>query len=173
MSINVDVILPLPCCYDSRNHSRVSSASEFSKSFSRRERGTDRYSFQSAEDQSRSALVWHFCRDRRGAGSRALVFSGRRRRGDHRQEHVGLRHESERRHLRARERYVSRNRLQAMLDREFDLDWSAWATARRHHVVLRIRRHRGRRAAIGAPTSVTAGWGSSFRAAPTTNPARS
>ena len=41
----------------------------------------------------------------------------------------------------AAERYVSRGRLQAMLDREFELNSSGSATARRHHRVFRLRRH--------------------------------
>src|ERR1700746_765197 len=70
--------------------------------FSLRERRTDRYPFQGAQDQYRSALVRHLCRDRRRAGSGALVFPSRRRRRNGREEHFGLRHESERRHLRTR-----------------------------------------------------------------------
>jgi len=63
-------------------------------------------------------------RDRSGAGSGALVFPGWRRCRDSREEHVGLRHESERRHLGHADRYVSRNRLQAMLDANLISTWS-------------------------------------------------
>ena len=60
----------------------------------------------------------HVRRDRRRPGSGALVLpSGRRRRHD-RQEHLGVRHDGQRRDLRHTKRYVCRERLAAMLDYE-------------------------------------------------------
>ena len=60
-----------------------------------------------------------------GAGQEvvALVLPGRRRRRDHRQEHVGLRHGGQRRHLRqGRPLRLARAALQAMLDHEYELN---------------------------------------------------
>ena len=57
------------------------------------------------------------------------------------------------------DRYVSRNRLQAMLDREFDLDVERLGQERadiRRSSLSPIQWWRG---AIVAPTSATAGWG--------------
>ena len=63
----------------------------------------------------------HLCRNRRRPGSRALVFPRRRRVGHSRQNYFRLRHGRERRDLRPAPRYVSRQRLRAMLDYEYDL----------------------------------------------------
>jgi len=67
------------------------------------------------------------------------------------------------------DRYVSRARLQAMLDYEFDLDVERLGPILRSSL-SRIRWWRG---AIAARTSAMAGWGSSFRAASTISLARS
>ena len=101
-----------------------------------------------------------FRRDRRRPGGRALVLPRRRRRGHHRQKHVGLRHDGERRDLRrARALRLARPRLQAMLDHEYELN------------IDRLARQAAAtpppsspsptpwsRAASRAATSATAGW---------------
>ena len=70
------------------------------------------------------------------------------------------------------ERYVSKGRLQAMLDRELDLNRERLATAATPPRFLPSPIPWSR-AASGAVTSVTAGWALSFKAVHTTNPARS
>jgi len=71
------------------------------------------------------------------------------------------------------DRYVSRNRLQAMLDREFDLDVeAAGAGARRYYFVLRVRRY-SRGAELSWHQRVPRLDGNeNFRAAPTISPVR-
>src|SRR6266446_2749897 len=59
------------------------------------------YPPEGARGQSRSEQVWRLCRDRGRAGSRPLVFPGRRCGGHNRQNDLGLRHDRERRDLRA------------------------------------------------------------------------
>jgi len=95
-------------------------------------------------DQPRSALVRHHRRDRRRAGSGAVVLPGRWRRGHGGEVDVGLRHGGERRHLRqvrplrlhgpaagdARPRVPAQHR-------------SARGRTRRRDRVLRLRRHGG------------------------------
>ncbi len=71
------------------------------------------------------------------------------------------------------DRYVSRNRLQAMLDHEFGLDIERLAPERGDNTSFFAFADTVWRGAIAGLTSATAGWGSSFRAAPTMSLARS
>ncbi len=72
------------------------------------------------------------------------------------------------------ERYVSRGRLQAMLDREFKLDVDR-LSGRTAAITLPslLLPTRWWRAVIAAGTNATAGWGSNSRAGSTTSQARS
>ena len=71
------------------------------------------------------------------------------------------------------DRYVSRNRLQAMLDYEFGLDIERLARSAAITLRSSLSPIQSWRGAIAGLTSATAGWESSFRAAPTMSPARS
>ena len=71
------------------------------------------------------------------------------------------------------DRYVSRNRLQAMLDHEFGLDIERLGRSAAITLRFSLSPIPWWPGAIAGLTSVTAGWGSSFRAAPTMSLARS
>ena len=95
-------------------------------------------------DQFGQFEVWHFCRNRGGARSRTLVFSGWRRGGHDRQEHLRLRHDRLRRNLRIFRplRQPPARRDHARLRISFN-ERTARARARRDHTFFRIRRHGG------------------------------
>jgi hypothetical protein len=71
------------------------------------------------------------------------------------------------------ERYVSRGRLQAMLDREFDLDVERLGRERGDNTSFSPSQIRWSHEATAETMSVTDGWGLNFRAGPMTGRARS
>ena len=98
---------------------------------------------EGAENQSRSAVLRHVCRDRRRAGSGALVFQGGRGGGNDFQIDFGLRHGRERRDL----RQVQALRLARTAAGHAGLrartePGAAAVFAPREHRIFRLRQHR-------------------------------
>ena len=104
--------------------------------------GTNKKAFQINLDVEKLRNVR---RDRRRTGSGTALFSCRRRGRNGRKNDVGLRHDSlATRFTALTDRYVSRTRLQTMLDHEYSLvDRTARQENRRRAHLLCFRRHGG------------------------------
>ena len=171
MSEHLQVIFPLVCCYDPRNHSRVSSAAESNSSHAVKEAAIDTHSKALkinldprlygtfAEIGAGQEVVRWFFRVGGAAGTVAKSMSAY----DMQVSDAIYGHA---------DRYVSRGRLQAMLDREFDLDVERLGQQRGDDTSFFAFADTVVARTFAARPSATAGWASSFRAAPTISPAR-
>ena len=97
---------------------------------------------ESPGDQPRPGHLRHRRRNRRGPGGRPLVFPGRRRGGQHREDDVGLRHAGQRPDLRQeRPLCVARARRGNAPQGIPSARRAARRRAREPHAIFRVRRH--------------------------------